>query len=319
RGRMLVELHNYVTNPLNSSAIDPFTAQITSLTPGVTTATRRIVNYPAVAPGESAFGDKPFRFTIAGTFVPGTPIIFRLRTINNGKAGAVLYIKLSNTGTPEETTILTEDFESVAPGSLPAGWSSIHGAGNNDVPWTTTSTFCGPTNAAFHPNANDGLSGDPSRWERLSSPLITVPADAEYVTLDMDVCYNTEEDPLYQRLAYDGFFLRITDYTASRTVRSVLVEAFADQFTTDNFKHYPRHFPWGTGLANYFEDMSAWAGNSGGAVHTRMRLPGMAGSDVRLRFEYTQDTFSTCQDVRPGTNCGVWVDNIVMKGVKSAQ
>ncbi|HEX9189555.1 MAG TPA: hypothetical protein VGB87_20940, partial [Vicinamibacteria bacterium] len=61
-----------------------------------------------------------------------------------------------------------------------------------------------------------------------------------------------------------------------------------------------------------------WAGDSGGLKHVRMRLPGMQGSRAQLRFEYAQDSFATCADVRPGSpGCGVFVDNVVVKSVKS--
>jgi hypothetical protein len=57
--------------------------------------------------------------------------------------------------------------------------------------------------------------------------------------------------------------------------------------------------------------------DSGGPKHVRMRLPGMAGRTVQLRFEYTQDESFTCVNVRPGHTCGVQVDNIVMNSVVS--
>ena len=63
--------------------------------------------------------------------------------------------------------------------------------------------------------------------------------------------------------------------------------------------------------------MSAWSGDSAGLKHVRMRLPGMAGTTAQLRFEYSQDAGGICADVRPGHTCGVLVDNIVMKSVKS--
>jgi hypothetical protein len=186
------------------------------------------------------------------------------------------------TGTPVGTPLLTENFNRVAPGSLPAGWTAAHGAGDNTVPWTTSDSFCGDTNAAFHPNANDGPpGGSPARWERLFSPVFTVPAGSEYVTVEFDVCYDTEEDPNFKVLAYDGFFLRVTDLTTGRTLRSVLAEAFADQFRTDGFDHYPRHLPRSSD-PRYFEDMSAWAGSSGGVRQkVRLRFPGMQGSTTR--------------------------------------
>jgi hypothetical protein len=66
----------------------------------------------------------------------------------------------------------------------------------------------------------------------LFSPPFIIPADADYVTIEMDVCYDTEDDPSFNVLAYDGLFLRIFDGTLGRLARSVLVEAFADEFTT---------------------------------------------------------------------------------------
>jgi hypothetical protein len=169
----------------------------------------------------------------------------------------------------------------------------------------------------------DNPTGSPTRFERLFSPVITVPADAEYVTLDMDVCYDTEDDPVLATLAYDGFLLRIADVNDRTLVaptavtRSVLLEAFADELTTGSLFHFPKHFPR-SGNVNYFQDMSAWAGNSHGMKHVHARLPGMAGSFVQLRFEYTQDSAGTCLDVGGGPVCGVLVDNIKLRSVKSA-
>jgi hypothetical protein len=172
-------------------------------------------------------------------------------------------------------------------GTLPAGWTSLHGGGANIVPWITSSTFCGATsNAAFHQNANDNPAGSPTRFERLLSTNFVVPADSDYVTLEFDVCTDTEHDPNFSVLAYDGLSLRILDATTGNFLRSVL-------------------------------DMSVWAGDSEGAQHVRLRLPGMAGTTAQLRFEFTQDGSATCLDVGGGPVCGVSVDNIVIKSVKA--
>jgi hypothetical protein len=48
-----------------------------------------------------------------------------------------------------------------------------------------------------------------------------------------------------------------------------------------------------------------------------MKLPGMAGSRIQLRFEYTQDELGICSDVRPGHSCGVSLDNVVVRSVTS--
>jgi hypothetical protein len=70
---------------------------------------------------------------------------------------------------------------------------------------------------------------------------------------------------------------------------------------------------------NYFEDMSAWAGASTKFQHVHLEFPGMAGSVVQLRFEYTQDASGTCADVRPGDSCGVALDNVNMKSIKNVK
>ncbi|MBZ5535450.1 MAG: putative Ig domain-containing protein [Acidobacteriia bacterium] len=144
-----------------------------------------------------------------------------------------------------------------------------------------------------------------------------IPASAEDITLDFDICYDTEDDPNFNVLAYDGATLRISDFTTGRFARANLVEAFSESIVTGSFFHFPKHTPRSSN-PNYFQDMSVWAGSSGGFQHVSMRLPGMAGSTVQLRPDYTQDSIGTCADVRPGHTCGVIIDNIVMKSVVSA-
>jgi hypothetical protein len=316
--RLKIPLANYVTNPLNAMTVGGIFATLATTTPGVAVVQAGSA-YPDLAAGASAVNGSDFVLQIAPTFVPGTPIDLSLAI--GSAQGSTTAALTQQTGTPVYVTLLNETFDGVAPGSLPPGWAAAHGAGANIIPWTTTSSFatpvCGGSNKAFHQNATDGpAGGSPSRWERLLSPPVNVPSNAQYVTLDFDVCYDTEDDPVLPILAYDGFFLRITDLTPGRTLRSVLAEAFEEEFTTDGFQHYPKHLPRSND-PNYFEDMSAWAGFSGGIQHVHMKLPGMAGSRAQLRFEYTQDGSSTCANVRPGHSCGVTIDNVVLRSVVS--
>ena len=317
-----ITLRNSATNRIFADKIGDVTGVLSTSTPGVRVGDGR-AEWSSIRPGASAVNKEPFILFTSGSFVPGTPIELTLTVRSDDSRRTVLRHTLF-TGTPVTTTLLSEDFEK--PSLAAAGWSAAHGAGAPTVPWIIAPAspeapgFCGATSgAAFHANANDGLpGGSPARWERLRSPLVTVPSDSEYVTLDFDVCYDTEDDPNLNVQAYDGFFLRITDFTTGRVLRSVLAEAFADEFTTGSFLHYPKHFPRSSNRS-YFEDMSAWAGDSQGTKHVHLRLPGMAGSTVQLRFEFTQDGSATCADVRPGHACGVLVDNVVMKSVKSAK
>jgi hypothetical protein len=281
---------------------------LVSDTPGVTVI-ESVGTYATIPPGRKRNNQQPYRIRVNRSFTAGTPI--NLRLIVTSLDGVATLQTSLDSGTPVSTTILRERFN-VAPGSLPADWAAIHGLGNTTVPWTTVNNFCGVgSNGAFHGNANNG-----SRWERLFSPVFSVPADANYVVVDFDVCYDTEDDPVLQTTGYDGFFLRVTDVTPGRTLRSVLAEAFADSIKTGNIFHYPEHLPR-SGDPNYFEDMSVWAGDSNGVKHVRMRLPGMQGSDAQLRFEFAQDSIFTCRDVRPDSGrCGVFIDNVVVRSVK---
>jgi hypothetical protein len=308
--RVQITIRNYDTNALSSRRVLGTTALLSSSTPGVTVSQAQSP-YPNMQPGDTSTNTKDFVLQISPSFVPGTPIELSLSVRSNLHGDATLLHTLF-TGTPAPTTIFSENFDSTTPGTLPAGWAPSHGGGSGIVPWTTRSTFCSTgSNGAFHTNDLTGI-----RFERLFSPTIAVPANAEYVTLDFDVCYDTEDDPAFNVIAYDGFTLRITDFTTGRLLRSELVEAFEDEFTTGTFEHFPKHFPRNSS-SSYFQDMSVWAGDSLGVKHVHMRLPGMQGSTVQLRFEYAQDSGANCTLVRPGHTCGVLVDNIVMKSVVS--
>jgi hypothetical protein len=318
--RVRIPLTNYTTNEISAEDARKVSAFLASETPGVVVL-QPFGDYDRIDSGETEVGDRSYLLRLQRGFDPGTPINLRLRTFGRFGGGSSFELGLLRhrlfTGTPQVTTLLTENFDAAPVGALPAGWTSEHGGGLNTVPWITSNTFCGATsNAAFHQNANDNPTGNPTRWERLFSTNFVVPADSDYVTLEFDVCTDTEDDPNFRVLAYDGLTLRIADLTPGNTLRSVLVEAFDDKFRTDGFKHFPKHLPR-SGNPAYFQDMSVWAGDSGGPQHVRLRLPGMAGTTAQLRFEFTQDGSATCLDVGGGPVCGVSVDNIVIKSVKS--
>ncbi len=312
-------LMNYVTNPVVSAAtLTGLTGTLSSSTPGVT-VTQAASTYPNLAPGASSAGARRYVLQLSSAYVPGTPVELSL-AVNSVQGTATLLYSLP-LGKPLPTPLLTENFsEAGLNGALPNGWTYRHGTGDNAIPWVTAPASLLVPGAkggvAYHEEANDGpAGGSNSRWERLRSPTITVPNDAQDVTLDFDVAYATEDDPFFNIQAYDGFFLRITDLTPGHAARSVLAEAFATDFTTGPLYHYPKHFPRSSDT-NYFDDMSAWAGLSDGFQHVHLRLPGMAGCTVQLRFEYTQDAAGLCSDVHPGvTNCGVALTNVVMNSV----
>jgi hypothetical protein len=316
--RLRIGLTNYTTNNISDAPARNVSALLFSDTPGVTVL-QPIGTYGTIVSGDTDTNSVSYLLRLSSGFDPGTLINLRLQTF--GRFGPGNSIDLGTlrhvlfTGTPQTTTLFTENFDATAVGALPAGWVSSHGGGVNTVPWVTSNTFCGTSNAAFHQNADDNPAGGDTRWERLFSPNFVVPSDSDYVLLEFDVCTDTEDDPNFNVQAFDGLTLRIADFTTGNTLRSVLVEAWADEFTTNGFKHFPKHLPR-SGNPAYFQDMSVWAGDSGGPMHVRMRLPGMANTTAQLRFEYTQDGIATCLDVGGGPVCGVSVDNIVIRSVK---
>jgi hypothetical protein len=316
--RVRVPLENYTLNQLSDASAHGVIALLVSETPGVQVR-QPLGVYGSIRPGETQSNILSYQLRLSPSFDPGTPIELRLDVLGRFGGGGLDLARLRHTlftGTPVATTLLSENFNAPPAGTLPAGWTSSHGGGANIVPWTTSNTFCGSSNAAFHQNANDNGAGDPTRWERLFSPNVAIPANADYVTLDFDVCTDTEFDPNFQIQAFDGLTLRILDATPGHTARSVLVEAFADELTTNGFKHFPKHLPRNNDPA-YLQDMSVWAGDSQGVQHVRMRLPGMAGTVAQLRFEYTQDGSATCLDVGGGPICGVSIDNLVLRSVRA--
>jgi len=317
--RFKFPLTNYVTNPVSNPGVITGIVGTLSATTSAVTIVQGVSGYPSIAPAASATNDIDFIVQLASSYVPGTPLDLVLNVTSN--QGSTVLLFTGATGTPRATTIFQENFDSTTPGTLPAGWLTQHVGGINTVPWTSSNTFNAGNNGAFHINANDGVR-DSTRWERLLSPLIAVPAGSEYVTLDFDVKYDTQDDPNFNVLAYDGFLLRLGDYGPSSSpsfLRTVMAEAFDEEFTTGGLKHYPKHFPRSNSSA-YFQDISAWAGDSAGLKHVHMKLRGMAGRSVRLWWEFTQDMALTCKDVRPAAlTCGVLVDNIVLQSVITAQ
>ncbi|MBI3412143.1 MAG: matrixin family metalloprotease [Planctomycetes bacterium] len=318
-------LTNYVTNPvLAPSSYTGVTATLSTSTPGVV-VTVATVAYPDIAAGGTQLNSLDFQVTLLPTFVPGTRIEFSLAVTTAQGSTALLFTQ--TTGTPIATTIFSENFDGVAPGSLPAGWGTIHQGGANTVPWTTSNTQMGTaSNGLYHQEANDGPGGtNNTRFERVASPLITIPANSLFVTLDFDIRYDLEDDfstnPGYTGqniLAYDGADLRITDFTPGHFARATQIEAFEQSFTTDGFNFYNKHLPR-SGNAAYFQDQSVWSGSSGGFVHVHMVLGGMAGTTVQLRPDYTQDGGGLASSERPGALNGVMIDNIVMQSVVANQ
>ncbi|MDQ1301303.1 MAG: Big 3 5 protein, partial [Chloroflexota bacterium] len=312
-----IPLTNYVANPNNSPAtLTNVSAALTTTLAGVSilAATQPYAN---IAPLATQTNAAPFKIELAPTITPGLYIPFALNVTTD--QGAIQLLYRLRTGSPGTATMLiSENFDGVSAPNLPSGWSSAHGDDATTIPWVVTDAFTvNGTNAAYHENRT-GVT----RFERLYSPVITVTTPAagveSYVTLDFDILYKLESEPLRAILAYDGLTLRITDWTTGETFRLVLAEAFAENITTGAIRHFPKHTPRNNSAA-YFQDMSVWSGDSGGAQHVSMRFPGagMTGRPIQLRFEYTENSSGDCSDSGSSAPCGVALDNIVLRHVEA--
>jgi hypothetical protein len=324
---LTIPLTNITTNALDSPVTyTGVSATLTTSTPNVSVTTLTS-SYPNIAAGATQNNITTYVIQFAGGFVFGTKIEFSLN-ITTAQGSRTLLFSANSGNKPILTPLLTENFDSAVAPALPAGWAASHGGGANTVPWKTDNHKPKDNSIVsqglFHANANDGTggTGNPTRFERAFSPLFVVPAASNFVAVDFDITYDTEDDPSFVYQAYDGALLRITDQTAGRLLRSVLTETYAELQQTGNILHYPKHFPRNSSTS-YFEDMSAWAGDSSvvpgnntGVLHVHMLFPGMAGSTAQLRFEFAQDSNGICTDIRPSDlNCGVLVDNVAVNNV----
>ena len=311
---LTVPLINYVTNSTTGAAsLSSVQGVLSTTTPGVSIIDGS-ETYGTIAAGSSSTPANGYTIKLAGSFVAGTTIDLALAVTTSGPS-TTLRFRL-NTGTPVVTTLLSENFNSTSPGSMPSGWAEEWVGSSTGNPWTTSNTFCNASNnALFKVN-----TPAPQEYRRGVSPQFSVPSASgpSRVYVDFDICYEIEDAPEFDVSAFDGLTVRFLDNTSGRISRAVLAEAFADVLTTTGIgDHFPKHLPRSS-ASNYFQDMSVWSGSSGGWRHVRMELPGMNGSDVRMRFEYTQDAFRSCIGAGHagyGGVCGVAVDNLVIRNV----
>ncbi len=124
--RVRIPLSNYTTNDISAEDARNVSALLTSETPGVV-ALQPLGNYGRIDSGETTPGTLTYLLRIQPGFDPGTPINLRLATFGRfGGGGSFELGTLRHrlfTGTPQVTTLLTENFDAAAVGTLPAGWS----------------------------------------------------------------------------------------------------------------------------------------------------------------------------------------------------
>ena len=266
----------YLTIPLENigrGTLTGIAGTLTSLTPGVTVYASD-ETYPSLASGSSAPSGRPYFIRLANNYPCGTPARFLLDVSASGVAPAEVELTLPTGVISSRQTLLSENFDSVTPPALPAGWSNFNlcsGCPANS--WvTTTVTPASPPNAVFC------LDNTSTTFGRLSGPTVAVPANATYVEISFDTSYNLEAQDA--RTGFDAFsFGYAVDGSGTHFATADAIE----------FDHrYTDYIDRGSG--NGRGDRSGWSGDSGGYHHVRARIPGLAGHSLEPRFDLTTDS-----------------------------
>lgn len=210
-------------------------------------------NYGALVAGGSA-ATRAFSFTASGPCGGTLTATLQVQDGTNNPGAFSTTFTLGRPGVP-----LAENFDSVSPPALPAGWSATpSGAG---TPWVATGAASSSApNAALVPNAT-AVSD-----HRLTSPAIAITTPTARVTFR----HFSNSEP-----GWDGGILEIAIGGGAFTE----MEAAGGTFTANG---YNRTLNGTTG--NPLGARTAWSGNSGGCITTTANLPAAAaGQSVQLR------------------------------------
>ncbi len=201
-------------------------------------------------------------FTFMATGACGGNVIAKLQLADGpnalGTVSATFPLGIPNTS-------LSQNFDSVTPPALPAGWTvSWSGAG---APWVSTS-------ATSDTSSNSAFAPDPANISdnSLTSPTFVI--NNTTATLTFRHNYNSEP-------TYDGGVLEI----------SIGGGAFTDILTAGgSFVANGYTQTISSSYGNPLAGRQAWSGNSGGFVTTTVNLPASAaGQTVQFRWRFGSD------------------------------
>ena len=311
---LLITLENYVVNAavgaktLTGGAGEgaTITATLSSNTPGVTVSAADST-YDDLDAGATGASKSAFTISLGRTNTILDQVVDLSLAVTAGEGTVDVPILLRTASVSNAVVLFEEDFEEGTDAMLPPGWTSATGDAEGVVidPWIVDGTFSG-SRAAFHDNNNGN-----AQHVILDSPAITLPANNKAnLIIEFDIKYMLQDNPTRVVEAADGMTLTIVDKSGDEE-RRVLLESVARVITTGTANYFPRRIPL-RALTGYLDGVSVWSGDSAGVVLVRAVVPmaGLAGSDVSLRFEYTQDDSGDCIDSGYIGPCGVSVDNI---------
>jgi hypothetical protein len=307
-------LENYVTNPKMPAIVSEVTGKLVAFTQGVTLL-RSTSSFPDLKAGAIGNSSSDFSIQLSPHLDVNTPIKLGVEIVTgNGKTFIPFEL---NCGECRNETLFQENFSSIRTlHSLPTDWMTLHAAGRNTIPWTVASSHFSAT-GLYHDNDEDGPGGESSRIESVLSPIIHVPDNARQIKVEFDIAFNTEDDSVFRTLAYDGCVLRIQDETSPNAPTTRLAESIADdiEMSSDHstVNGLPKHLPESAD-PDYLQNVGAWGGNSHGLRHVSIFFSHLAGKNIRLRWDYTQDGSGIASE-STGEGRGVLVTNISVNRV----
>jgi PKD repeat protein len=165
------------------------------------------------------------------------------------------------------TGVFTQNFDTVAAPSLPAGWTTSASGAQSSWATATTSADTAP-NAAFSPDTNSvGLN-------ELDSPSIAINSGVARLTFRQN--YSLALSTTSNLIGYDGGVLEIA--IGGGSYQDIV--AAGGSFAAGGY---------GTTLSGDYSNplagRQAWSGNSGGFITTTVNLPAAAaGQNIQLRW-----------------------------------
>ncbi len=253
-----------VNLPINNTGTSPTSNLVATLqnSGGVTPITVS-QNYGAIAANGAT--TRAFQFTASGTCGGTITVTLQLQdgAVNYGTINYVIQLGVFTT-----STALLQNFDSVSPPTLPAGWIAQVVTGLM-TPWTTSATS--PDSA---PNSVAATTVTSASDNRLTSPVVSVPLSAPQLSFRHR--WNLES-------TYDGGILEISINGGAFTD----IIAAGGIFVSGGYNStIDTHF--GSPIAG----ASAWSGNNNtGYTTTLINLPpGAAGQNVQFRWRLACDT-----------------------------
>ncbi|MFQ3582224.1 MAG: S8 family serine peptidase, partial [Chloracidobacterium sp.] len=252
-------------------------------------------NYGTLGIGASA--TRAFTFTVSG--LCGTMLMPTLNLSDgSGSLGAVTFSR--QIGTPNN--VLTQNFDTVTPPALPAGWVATNASGPSPL-WETSATT--PDTAP-----NCAFVDDPAvvSDKRLDTPPISLTTSQAQLTFRNN--YNLEN-------TFDGGVLEIS--INGGPFQDIV--AAGGSFVTGGYNG-----TISTCCSNPIGGRPAWTGNSGGYITTTVNLPGSGSRTVVLRFRMGSDTIISAPGwridtlvVQDGFTCCGAPPNVVFTGQTTAE